>query len=336
MCRWLVYKGVEVPLSALLTRPDNSLVNQSRNATYHPGCGDKRNMRVNGDGFGMAWYRSDKLEKGCCMFKSTSPAWSNSNLNFLAEFVETGLVFAHVRATMTELSDPEKLSYSTTVSEENCHPFKFKRYSFMHNGALADFPSLKRKIRGVLSDEVYGNILGNTDSEHAFGLLLNEIGDTDRELTALEFADAVERMINHFTRISRSSGLFSGSSLNFAVTDGRHVICTRCRNNTLETPPSLYYCSGAQCLFADKDDEKKATGVIISSEPLTRCQEMWKLVPKNHMLVVPHVDDLANQEREIIVRPMHIDCIYEETPQNKSSRKCNLRERDTGDQLLVP
>ncbi|CAN0452082.1 unnamed protein product, partial [Scytosiphon promiscuus] len=33
----------------------HSLVLQSRNACFHPGCPDKRNIRVNGDGFGIAW-----------------------------------------------------------------------------------------------------------------------------------------------------------------------------------------------------------------------------------------------------------------------------------------
>ena len=82
---------------------------------------------------------------------------------------------------------------------------------------------------------MYNMIAGSTDSEHAFALLLDEIGDTDRELTQIELADAVERTINRITRLSRSFHITTGSSLNFAVTDGRHLIATRCRTNTYAT-----------------------------------------------------------------------------------------------------
>ena len=44
---------------------------------------------------------------------------------------------------------------------------------------------------------------GSTDSEHAFALLLHEIGDCDRELSATELADAVERTINRITAMQK-------------------------------------------------------------------------------------------------------------------------------------
>ena len=101
-------------LSTLITRPDNSLVYQSRDATYHPGVAnapegviDKRNIRVNGDGFGIAWYDKTKPNLGACSYKSISPAWNDRNLHNLAEFIDTELVFAHVRAvTPVYIWDP--------------------------------------------------------------------------------------------------------------------------------------------------------------------------------------------------------------------------------------
>eukprot|EP00968_Pinguiococcus_pyrenoidosus_P023580 scaffold3881_cov255-Pinguiococcus_pyrenoidosus.AAC.2 len=55
MCRLVVYKGPEVSLEDVLVRPEHNIVQQSRDASYHPGCTSKRNYRVNGDGFGVAW-----------------------------------------------------------------------------------------------------------------------------------------------------------------------------------------------------------------------------------------------------------------------------------------
>lgn len=52
------------------------------------------------------------------MVKFPTPAWSSTNLLNIAKFVESGLVFAHVRAA----SDGAVLVGS--VNHENTHPFQ--------------------------------------------------------------------------------------------------------------------------------------------------------------------------------------------------------------------
>ena len=124
MCRWLVYKGGKVALANLITKPEHSLAHQSVDASYHPGCHDpdrKRNISVNGDGFGVAWYREDKIESGACVFRCINPAWNNANLRNIAEFVDSHLVFAHVRASDMGGGN-ERSSFSSDISEDNCHP----------------------------------------------------------------------------------------------------------------------------------------------------------------------------------------------------------------------
>jgi hypothetical protein len=89
MCRLTVYKGREILLGDLIVKPDNSLMCQSRDAHYHPGVTDKnneRNILVNGDGFGVAWYTKEPA-KGSCVFKFVTPAWSNHNLRNLGEVI---------------------------------------------------------------------------------------------------------------------------------------------------------------------------------------------------------------------------------------------------------
>ena len=66
MCRFLIYLGNPIKIGDVVVYPDNSLINQSRDASYHPGCIDalnKRNILVNGDGFGLSWY-GDRSEEG--------------------------------------------------------------------------------------------------------------------------------------------------------------------------------------------------------------------------------------------------------------------------------
>ncbi len=59
-----------------------------------------------------------KIEEGGCVVKFPTPAWSSTNLLNIAKFVESGLVFAHVRAA----SDGAVLVGS--VNHENTHPFQ--------------------------------------------------------------------------------------------------------------------------------------------------------------------------------------------------------------------
>jgi hypothetical protein len=60
-------------MEELIAKPEHSLITQSRDASYHPGCDAKRNIRVNGDGFGLAFYHAAKLEKGSCLVKFATP-----------------------------------------------------------------------------------------------------------------------------------------------------------------------------------------------------------------------------------------------------------------------
>jgi glutamine amidotransferase len=119
---------------------------------------------LNGDGFGVGWY-SEGVDPTPCLFTSLTPAWSNRNLRRLAVRIRSGCFFAHVRAATP----------GSIVSEQNCHPFRAGRFLWMHNGYVAGFDRVARRLRAELRDDLYGAIKGTTDSEHAFYLFLNEL-----------------------------------------------------------------------------------------------------------------------------------------------------------------
>ncbi|CAM9821491.1 unnamed protein product, partial [Phaeothamnion confervicola] len=284
MCRLLCYKGKPIALEVLISRPENSLVYQSRDAGLHPGCENKRNIRVNGDGFGIAWYDRPARDFPCIV-KFATPAWSSTNLLELSRFIDAGLLFAHVRAA----SDGNELT--GRVSYENSHPFKVGRYAFMHNGAVATFKDIKRSLLATLQDETYATIEGTTDSELCFAVFLDELGrkagacPLQRGASAAEMAAALEQTVRriiaavatHDERTARASGRAAGraagaagcgsaataaaapsaaapstsagtttpaSSLNLCVTDGRSIVATRYRNHPTQQPPSMYYITG--------------------------------------------------------------------------------------------
>jgi glutamine amidotransferase len=86
------------------------------------------------------------------------------------------------------------------------------------------------------------------------------------------------------------------SLLNFVLSDGHSVICTRYINSATDQAASLYYSSGSQwekrLAPGDNKDyqmqrrDKGADVVLVASEPLTFERENWVNVPTNSILTI--------------------------------------------------
>jgi glutamine amidotransferase len=101
MCRWITFISTQdMLLSDLVLKPSNSLVDQSVDASFHPGFTQQFNHQVNADGFGLGWYHDNDHENKhvLAVFKDTQPAWSNVNLKEICCSTKSKCVIAHVRA----------------------------------------------------------------------------------------------------------------------------------------------------------------------------------------------------------------------------------------------
>ncbi|RMH69996.1 MAG: class II glutamine amidotransferase [Gemmatimonadetes bacterium] len=272
MCRFLVYYGNETLMADMVTHPAHSLIHQS----YHA---EELSHPMNADGVGVGWYVPE-IDDIPCFITSVSPAWSNQNLKRLAEKIRAKLIFAHVRAASPGLP----------VTELNCHPFQMGRFLWMHNGVLADFPRIKRRLRASLRDDIYHHIYGTTDSEHAFGLFMNQLEDPRGTYPPDQLQTAMITTIRQLEQWNAEAGIVQGSLLNFAVSDGNTVMVTRYTTDPAVPPASLYYscghrfeCKEGICQMVPPQGEPHA--IIIASEPLTFRAD-WEVVPPNHMVVV--------------------------------------------------
>ncbi|MFQ5741825.1 MAG: class II glutamine amidotransferase [Acidobacteriota bacterium] len=273
MCRFICYKGREILLSELLYQPRNSLIVQSYKSK-------EREEPLNGDGFGVGWYEVE-ISATPCVFTSITPAWSNRNLRHLAEHVASTCFFAHVRAASSGMH----------VSELNCHPFQYQRYLWMHNGGVAEFKRIKRRLRGFLSDRVYEMVQGTTDSEHAFGLFLDLLEDPDGSVSCKRMGRALVETIFQLEQWSSDAGITTPSYYNFCVTNGDSVAAVRYVSDPRLEPISLYYatdrkyeCRNGVCHLIEAPASEHA--VIITSEPLTELDVDWRRVPPNHLVTV--------------------------------------------------
>lgn len=273
MCRLTVYKGRPLFIGDVIISPDNSLLYQSRDAAYHPGVVDKthqRNILVNGDGFGVSWY-GDDVNMGSCCFKFVTPAWSDTNLRNIGRHITSSLIFAHVRAAASGHNPFEPM----IVSNENCHPFTYNEFTFMHNGGIPSFQRIKLSILKLLSPETFANIKGTTDTEHIFAIYLNCLPEKrPGELhTVTEMVDAMNQTVSVVLQLCAEHGVTEHCSLNLCVTNGVHIIATRFRSGP-RAPPSLYYNIGSKFVCRGghfyAEDDTVASEIVISSAPLSK------------------------------------------------------------------
>jgi len=167
-----------------------------------------------------------------------------------------------------------------------------------------------------MAQECYEMIEGTTDSEHFGALFVDCLRDKNpySDHTVEELRKTMLKTICIITSALVTKGSHDElySSLNFAVTDGKSVIATRFRNHETQDPPSLYYTAASECSCVDGEVKiapclcgQNCAAVIIASEPLTFSRKCWKLVPKNHMLIVDENNKLTT---EPIVSEEHCNC----------------------------
>lgn len=285
MCRFTLYLGPAIRMSALVTEPKNSLIHQSFES-------QEREERLNGDGFGVAWYTHEQdaaLEPG--LFRSITPAWNNVNLQSIARVVKSHCFLAHVRAATQVRS----------VSEANCHPFVHGAFTFMHNGDLAGFARYRRELLASLSHEAFETIRGSTDSEHLFALLVDELLQRPALAPLERLATSMQAMMARALALAQQAG-DEPSYLNMAASDGHCAVTTRFTTERDYAGESLhlhrgrrYVCEEGVCRMVPA--EKNASGAVIVASERMSDDPGWELVPRNHMVLV-------SPRREVTLRAL--------------------------------
>jgi predicted glutamine amidotransferase len=266
MCRWLAYSGSPLPLEELLYKPAHSLIDQS----LHSRLGA---TTTNGDGFGIGWYGEAETP---AVFHSTEPAWNDRNLRELSGHLSSPLVFAHIRA-----------STGTAIQETNCHPFRYGRRLWMHNGAIRDFPRVKRELAFAVDPSLYPAIEGSTDSELFFFLALTFGLEDDPPL-------AVARAVGLIEETGARHGVEHPIQMTVATTDGDRVWAFRYSSEG--SSRTLFFSTDVATLRAQYPDnplfhEVSDESRLVVSEPLGDLAGVWNEVPEASYGVVQQGQD---------------------------------------------
>lgn len=252
MCRWMAYCGEPLYLEELLFEPEHSLIDQSLSSSSK--------STTNGDGFGIGWY-GHRDEPA--VFRDTRPAWNDRNLRDLARQICAPIFLAHVRATT-----------GTEVQRSNCHPFRCRRWLFMHNGVIREFEKVKRDLVFEIDPELFPEIQGTTDSEIMFLLALG-FGLDDEPFAALE------RMAGLVEAVGERHGVDDPLEMTLGLSDGDCLYAVRYAS--AGRPPTLFHSLEPEALEEiDVDVEKLSDDArLIVSEPLTSLTEAWEEIPRS-------------------------------------------------------
>jgi glutamine amidotransferase len=196
------------------------------------------------------------------VYRSNAPIWADRSFGSIAPKVRSATIFAAVRSATPGLP----------VEESGVPPFASGPYLFAHNGAIKNFRSTAmRPLRDALSDASYSDLLGVTDSETIFALLLDRLrSKKTRPGNADALSEVAAETVRRLSAVCTELGV--PAALNIGITDGEAMVFVR--YSTLQSGNSLYFIEDGGA-FPD--------AVVIASERLDE-DTGWRQVPDRHLL----------------------------------------------------
>lgn len=270
MCRLFGFRSVmQSQVHTSLVSADNALMAQSER---HP------------DGWGVAYY----LAGAPHVIKSAETAISDHLFRRVSGVVTSETVLAHLR--------------SATQGDHsiiNTHPFQYGNWVFVHNGNIEGFAEHRAALVAKIPPVLRRFILGDTDSEVFFHLILGEMAarcQLERPGFPLEdLADAVRAAVEIVCQIvgpmcpDDSAGP-ENNFLSFVITNGRTMLghqggktlyCSTHKGSCSEKDMCPHYAP--EC---EKDQESGfVSHLIFSSEPL-QGENVWRPMELGQMIGV--------------------------------------------------
>lgn len=205
MCRLFGFRSViNSQVHRSLVSADNALGVQSQR---HP------------DGWGVAYYIGDAPH----LIKSSDTALSDHIFQRVSGVVSSETVVAHIRKATQGVLSPL-----------NSHPFQYGRWIFAHNGNLQDFAEHRAELLSRVHPHFRRFVLGDTDSELLFYLLLTHMERrravhrddfTVDELAAATHnaLDEVQEVVGPLQATPLAPGV-DATYLTFLLTNGRVIL----------------------------------------------------------------------------------------------------------------
>jgi glutamine amidotransferase len=270
MCRIFGFRSVlQSGVHRSLMSADNALALQSER---HP------------DGWGVAYYAAGAPH----LLRSVQTAMSDQLFRHVSGIVTSETVLAHLRkATQGEMNVLDT------------HPFQFGTWTFAHNGNVSNFPALRAALVDRVPPVLRRFILGQTDSEVVFYILLGKMAaryDLEQRGYPLDaLADAARETIAEVTALAgalhpHDAGPPTENYLTFVVTNGRTMLAHQ-GGKALNYSVHKQRCSERDtCAYFQQEcerftDKGFVSHLVLSSEPL-HGENVWNPMPLGEMVGV--------------------------------------------------
>lgn len=266
-------------------------------------------------------------------FKLTRPALHDQNFQSICANTASTCVLAHIRAASTGLLAEVNVHPFVFGRHTIMHNGYISSYhavarqmaglmsaeAYAHIGGRTDSESFAALYMSYLT----------AGSGHGVGEKAWE-----QQYTPAEMLDALQNTANTIIDLQQKTLGDDAvpNDLNVCVTDGKHLVAMRFRNHPVDQPPSLYHSTTAGVTLnrkypdeadgakgrwgkarsevvgthgvkaeghnprAHKGAEEHGKHVIIASEPTTYKKCEWKLIEKNHAILVDAKGDYGFKE----------------------------------------
>lgn len=204
MCRIFGFRSViQSQVHRSLVSADNALMQQS---DRHP------------DGWGVAYYTAGAPH----VIKSVSSAQVDHLFRRVSGIVSSETVLAHLR----------KATHGA-LTIINTHPFQHGQWVFVHNGNISGFEGLRERLLERIAPVLRRYILGDTDSEVLFYLLLSHMAkrcELHRAGFPLEdLVDAIAETVDEVQELAgeicyQDDGPPTATFLTFVLTNGTTLV----------------------------------------------------------------------------------------------------------------
>lgn len=248
------------------------VANQSTNFRFTLKEGGHSNLESLSSEHKSGWGVAYRRNGGWIVKKSPLQAMKDSKFSEASIEADGKVLIGHIRKASS--GDPKM---------ENTHPFEMHGWVFAHNGTITE----KEKLFDMVSKDIQGMIVGDTDSERYFGVLLSALIEAGLSPGAAPTQVAEVLAATLTSKISECKG----NGFNFLLSDGSNVYAFRkgrdlyslMRDSEIADVES-FESKDVRVLVGEKA-KRGEKAVLIASEKLTH-GEAWTEVPESSLIWV--------------------------------------------------
>ncbi len=274
MCRLYGFRSaIDSAVHRSLVEAENAMSRQSQNHR---------------DGWGIAFYvgrfpqviRNDAQALGDTLFREVSAV------------VSTRTFLAHIRQAT-----------AGSVRVLNCHPFQHGAWSFAHNGQVCGFgdPEVRAKLDRLIDPRFRRYVLGDTDSERIFYILLSRLARTVGDIQhpsigSRHLVEALRETVEEVRAIAAPDDTEGErpTRLNMLITNGAALVGFRFGVDLFYSTHKSHCPERALCWAYDTQRcERPVTDgivqhLLVSSEVMSEGTNVWQEVPDGGYVCVDH------------------------------------------------